>query len=405
MNATPADNHSGSADPLAMLRDLVRAESVTPDAAPALDVMEAWLAPSGFTISRPVFTEAGTPDVENLFAAIGNGTRHLTFAGHVDVVPAGDAALWSHPPFDADEDGGALYGRGAVDMKGGLAAMACAALRFLARRGPEFGGRISFLITGDEEGPAINGTAKLLDWAKANGEDFSAAIVGEPTSAERLGDQVKIGRRGSFSATLTVTGKQGHAAYPHMADNPVRGMTTLLDALLSEPLDTGSDHFEPSTFEVISVDVGNPAWNVIPGKAKARFNSRYNDLWTRESLEAEIAGRLKRAAGERRHRPDAERPIDWRLDLEPSPSDVFLTRDDVLIALVSGAIRKVTGEEPVLSTGGGTSDARFIKDYCPVVEFGLVGKTMHQVDERVAVADLETATRVYEAVLDAYFPA
>ncbi|HMB47476.1 MAG TPA: succinyl-diaminopimelate desuccinylase, partial [Afifellaceae bacterium] len=277
-------------------------------------------------------------------------------------------------------------------------------LRFLARRGPEFGGRISFLITGDEEGPAVNGTVRLLEWAKARGETFSAAIVGEPTSAERLGDQVKIGRRGSLSAILTVTGVQGHAAYPHMADNPLRGLTTLLDALLSAPLDGGSEHFEPSTFEVISADVGNPAWNVIPGSATARFNSRYNDLWSRESLMAEISGRLERAADNRRLRPGAKEPIRWQLDWQPSPSDVFLTGDDELIALVSNAVRQVTGEKPVLSTGGGTSDARFIKNYCPVVEFGLVGQTMHQTDERVAVADVEAAARIYEALLENCFP-
>lgn len=393
------------ADPLALLRELIRAESVTPDAGPALDVVEAWLRPAGFTVSRPVFCDAGTPDVENLFAAIGKGAKHLSFAGHVDVVPPGDVGQWTHPPFSAVEDGGELFGRGAVDMKGGVAAMAVAALRFVARRGTDFSGRISFLITGDEEGPAVNGTAKLLQWARGEGENFSAAIVGEPTSAERLGDQVKIGRRGSLSVTLTVSGTQGHAAYPHKADNPVRGLTTLLDALLSEPLDGGSEHFEPSTFEAISVDVGNPAWNVIPGQATARFNSRYNDLWTRESLMAEIRGRVERAADDRRHRTGATAPIRWRLEQETSPSDVFLTRDDDLIALVSAAIGKVTGEKPILSTGGGTSDARFIKDYCPVVEFGLVGKSMHQADERVSVADLEIAAQIYEAILDAFFPA
>lgn len=403
MTASPTRIRTAPADPVSLLRDLIRAESVTPDAGPALDVVEAALDPAGFTVTRPVFTDEDTDDVENLFAAIGQGDRHLTFAGHVDVVPPGDESRWTHPPFAAVEDGDDMFGRGAVDMKGGVAAMIAAAVRFVSRRGADFGGRISFLITGDEEGVAVNGTGKLLRWAGERGERFTAAIVGEPTSAERLGDQLKIGRRGSFSATLTVTGTQGHAAYPQMADNPVRGLTTLLDALLREPLDAGSDHFEPSTFEVVSVDVGNPAWNVIPGTATARFNSRYNDLWSRESLKAEITARLQRAAASNRHRPDADSPIRWRLDLEPSPSDVFLTRDEELIALVSGAIGSVTGETPSLSTGGGTSDARFIKDYCPVVEFGLVGKTMHQIDERVSVADVETAARIYEAILDAYF--
>lgn len=395
---------SGPADPIAILTDLIRAKTVTPVAGPALDVLQGLLEPAGFAVSRPVFSDRDTPDVENLFAAIGGGDRHLTFAGHVDVVPTGDETLWSEAPFSAAVRGGEIYGRGAIDMKGGIAAMVAAVCRFLARRGNEFDGRISFLITGDEEGPAINGTAKLLTWAVKRGENFSAAIVGEPTSAQRLGDQVKIGRRGSLSAELTVTGRQGHVAYPMKADNPVRGLTTLLDALLSEPLDGGSEHFEPSTLEVISVDVGNPAWNVIPGAAKARFNSRYNDLWTRKSLVAEVERRLVAAASDTRHRPNAEEPIQWRLEWQPSPSDVFLTRDEKLVELVSGAISRITGLMPEVSTAGGTSDARFIKDYCPVIEFGLVGTTMHQIDERVPVDDIGVAADIYESILDAYFP-
>ena len=390
----------GAAD---LLIDLVRAESVTPDARPALDVLERTLRPAGFDVARPVFAAPGTADVENLFAAIGGGGRHLTLAGHVDVVPPGEAARWRHPPFSGAIEDGTLYGRGAVDMKGGLAAMVVASLRFLARRGPAFGGRLSFLVTGDEEGPAVNGTAKLLEWAQARGERFSAAIVGEPTSVASVGDQIKIGRRGSFSATLAVEGRQGHAAYPHLADNSVRGLVTLLDALLAEPLDEGSDHFEPSTLEVVSVDVGNPAWNVIPGQAVARLNSRYNDLWTAESLREHLTARLERAARDPRLRPGAAGPVRFRLDVEPSTSDVFLARDEALIATLSGAIAAVTGRAPALSTGGGTSDARFIKNYCPVVEFGPVGATMHQVDERVPLADIEAAARVFEAFLDAFF--
>ncbi len=391
-------------DPVALLADLIRAETVTPVAGPALDILQDRLVPAGFEVHRPVFSDTDTPDVENLFAAIGSGDRHLMFAGHVDVVPTGDSGLWSEPPFSASVREGEMYGRGAIDMKGGIAAMLVAALRFLERRGGEFGGRISFLITGDEEGPAINGTDKLLAWAIEQGESFSAAIVGEPTSARQLGDQIKIGRRGSLSAELTVTGRQGHAAYPMKADNPVRGLAAMLDALLSEPLDEGSDHFEPSTLEVISADVGNTAWNVIPGATKARFNSRYNDMWTRETLVAEIERRLTEAAKSRRYRPNAEGPVQWQLEWQPSPSDVFLTRDEELIDLVSAEIMRVTGLTPDVSTDGGTSDARFIKDYCPVVEFGLVGTTMHQVDERVPVIDLRTAADVYESILDAYFP-
>jgi succinyl-diaminopimelate desuccinylase len=386
-------------DPAELLRALIRAPSVTPDVAPALDVLEAALRPAGFEVHRLVFGAPGTPDVENLFAAIGSGEPHLTFAGHVDVVPPGPASDWRHDPFGAAEEDGLLYGRGAVDMKGGVAAMVAAALRFLARHGPEFGGRLSLLITGDEEGPAVNGTAKLLDWAAARGERFDAALVGEPTSREVLGDQIKVGRRGSFSATLIVEGRQGHPAYPEQADNPVRGLVTLLDALLAAPLDRGSEAFEPSTLEVVSVDVGNPAWNVIPARAAARLNSRYNDLWTGPRLNGELERRLAVAAQDRRLRPDAAGPVRWRLEEEPSVSDVFLTRDERLIAAISDAIEQVTGHRPAASTGGGTSDARFIKDHCPVVEFGLVGSTMHQFDERVPLAELEALARIYEAFL------
>ena len=385
-----------------LLVELIRAPSVTPTAGAALDVLERHLEAGGFSVERPIFEEYGTPPVENLFAAIGQGERHVTFAGHVDVVPPGPESRWRYPPFSATIVDGILYGRGAVDMKGGLAAMIAGALRFVARRGQEFGGRISFLVTGDEEGPAVNGTARLLAWAAEGGERFSAAIVGEPTSARRLGDQIKIGRRGSFSATLTVEGKQGHAAYPKDADNPVRGLTQLLYALQSASLDAGSEHFEPSTLEVVSVDVGNPAWNVIPAIAQARINSRYNDLWTRTSLHAEIERRFAVAAGDATL--SARLPIRWRLAEEPASPDAFLTHDPDLIRIVSDAIEKVTGLRPALSTGGGTSDARFIKDYCPVVEFGPVGATMHQIDERVPLAEIEQAALVYEAFLDVYFP-
>jgi succinyl-diaminopimelate desuccinylase len=286
-------------------------------------------------------------------------------------------------------------------MKGGLAAMLAAARRFLDRRGRSFGGRLSFLVTGDEEGPAVNGTEKLLAWAAARGERFSAALLAEPTSAEKLGDQIKIGRRGSFSATLTVEGRQGHAAYPQLAENPIRGLTQLLYALQAEALDQGSAAFEPSTLEFVSVDVGNPAWNVIPAAASARFNCRYNDRWRRDTLQAEIERRLAGAA--EAAELGAGPPIRWSLAPEPTGSEAFLTRDEALIALVAQAISSVTGRLPALSTAGGTSDARFIKDYAPVVEFGPVGATMHQVDERVPLAEIAQAAQIYEAVLDAYF--
>jgi succinyl-diaminopimelate desuccinylase len=385
-----------------LLVALVRAPSVTPEVGPVLDVLAHTLAPAGFEIARPVFAERGALPVENFFAGFGQGSRHVVFAGHVDVVPPGPESLWRHPPFSAEIVDGVLFGRGAVDMKGGIAAMTVAAMRFAARRGPELDGRISLLVTGDEEGPSVNGTAKLLDWATRRGERFSAAIVGEPTSARQLGDQIKIGRRGSFSATVTVTGRQGHAAYPDDAENPIRGLTQLLYALQSEPLDDGSERFDPSTLEIVSVDVGNPAWNVIPAVATARLNSRYNDLWTRETLRAELERRLSAAASQSALR--AQVPIQWSLAEEPASADVFLTQDETLIVTISDAVEAVTGRRPALSTTGGTSDARFIKDYCPVVEFGPVGATMHAVDERVPLADIEQAARIYEAFLDAYFP-
>ncbi len=384
-----------------LLVELVRAPTVTPAGGPALDVLERYLAPAGFAIDRPTFSEPGSVPVENLFAAIGHGSRHLTLAGHVDVVPPGPEGSWRHPPFAAEIVDGVLFGRGAADMKGGLAAMVVAALRFVAENGSDFGGRLSFLVTGDEEGAAINGTVELLHWAANRGERFSAALVGEPTSARELGDQIKIGRRGSFSATLVVEGTQGHAAYPDLADNPVRGLTQLLYALQSAPLDAGSEHFGPSSLEVVSVDVGNPVWNVIPASATARFNSRYNDRWTRASLQAEIEKRLAVAAADPLLSPKL--PIRWRLTPEPPSSDVFLTRDETLIGLVSDAIEKVAGRRPALSTSGGTSDARFIKNYCPVVEFGPVGATVHQIDEHVSLADIERTAAIYEEILGAYF--
>jgi succinyl-diaminopimelate desuccinylase len=384
-----------------LLADLVRAPSVTPDGAAAFEVLERCLAAAGFAVARPVFESPGSVPVENLFAAIGEGEPHLTLAGHVDVVPPGPEASWRYPPFSATVADGLLYGRGAVDMKGGLAAMVAAALRFVEERGADFGGRLSFLVTADEESVAINGTMKLLQWAAARGERFSAAIVGEPTSAEKLGDQIKIGRRGTYSATIAVEGRQGHSAYPEKADNPVRGLTQLLYALQSAPLDEGSEDFGPSSMEVVSVDVGNPAWNVIPASATARLNARFNDLWTHASLRMEIERRLAAAAGDAAL--GARAPVSWSLTEAPPLSDVFLTRDDALIAVVSAAVESVTGRRPRLSTAGGTSDARFIKNYCPVIEFGPVGTTMHQIDECVPLAEIEEASRIFEAILSGYF--
>jgi succinyl-diaminopimelate desuccinylase len=382
-----------ASDPVRLLQDLIRCPSVTPVEGGALAYLESVLGAAGFTVDRPVFSEAGTPDVENLFATIGSGAPHFVFAGHTDVVPPGDPARWSHGPFDGDIADGALYGRGAVDMKGGIAAFLAAALDFLAD-GPPKQGTISLLITGDEEGPSINGTSKLLAWAAEKGHRFDASIVGEPTNPERIGDAIKVGRRGSLSGTILVNGRQGHVAYPHLAQNPIPQLTTLIRRLTAEALDNGNERFDASNLEFVGLTVDNSAWNVIPAEARARFNIRFNDEWTRATLEAWLMNRLEQAAGN---------AIDFELLLEPGGSDSFLTHSEKLIGTLASAIEAVTGRQPALSTSGGTSDARFIKDYCPVVEFGLVGQTMHQIDERVALDDLAALTKIYRGFLDQYF--
>lgn len=385
-------------DPQALLTALIRCPSVTPDEGGALTVLEQALTPLGFQVERPVFSEPGTPDIENLYARLGDGGPHLMFAGHTDVVPPGDESAWRHPPFAAETADGEIYGRGAVDMKGGIACFIAALGRHIAERGKP-PGSVSLLITGDEEGPAVNGSDKLLQWAAARGERWDAAIVGEPTNTDALGDTIKVGRRGSLSATVTVHGVQGHVAYPHLADNPIRTIVAMADALLDPPLDTGSDSFQPSNLEITSIDVANEAVNVIPASAQARFNIRFNDRWTSDSLKAEIARRLEAAAERTDGAPPARYDLEWR----DRPSDVFLTSDTKLTGTLGDAIHAVTGQRPALSTGGGTSDARFIKDYCPVVEFGLVGRTMHMVDERVALADLEGLTQIYQRFIADWF--
>jgi succinyl-diaminopimelate desuccinylase len=381
-------------DPARNLANLIRCPSVTPAEAGALGALQAMLEPLGFATDRPVFSEAGTPDVENLYARLGKQGPHLMFAGHTDVVPPGDEASWNHPPFAAEIANGRLYGRGAVDMKGGIACFVAAVARLTAE-GALPAGSISLLITGDEEGPAINGTGKLLDWAAKRGERWDAAVVGEPTNPEAIGDMIKIGRRGTLSADLVVKGRQGHVAYPHLADNPVRGLVTLVDALMDPAFDQGSENFQPTNLEITSIDVGNPAVNVIPEQARAAVNLRFNDNWTAETLKEAILARLAQAAGNRRLRPGASGDIAWEISWRDRPSPCFLTRDDALSGALSDSVEAVTGRRPKLSTSGGTSDARFIKDYCPVVEFGLVGQTMHMVDENVALEDLETLTEIY----------
>ncbi|KAB2884805.1 MAG: succinyl-diaminopimelate desuccinylase [Pseudorhodoplanes sp.] len=382
------------ADPLALARELIRCPSVTPDEGGALSVLERVLGAAGFAVHRMVFSEAGTPDVENFYARIGTAAPHLMFAGHTDVVPPGNVAAWSHPPFAGEIANGTLYGRGAVDMKGGIAAALAATLDHLGANGGKPKGSISFLITGDEESVAINGTVKLLQWATARGEKFDHCILAEPSNVDALGDTIKIGRRGSLNGTLVVTGKQGHVAYPHRADNPVRGIVTLIAALSAQPLDVGSDFFDPSNLEFTSVDVGNRTVNLIPGEARARFNIRFNDRHTKDSLKALMQERAAAAA---------EGHIRFYFEWEPSNADVFVTKPGPFTDLVAGAIESVTGRKPALSSSGGTSDARFIKDHCPVVEFGLVGQSMHAVDEQVPVGDLIALTAIYKRILERYF--
>jgi succinyl-diaminopimelate desuccinylase len=350
------------ADPVAIARDLLRCPSVTPSEGGALAYLARVLSSAGFTVERVTFSEPGHDDVENLYARIGTASPHLMFAGHTDVVPVGDESNWSHGPFSGDIANGMLYGRGAVDMKGGIACGVAATLDHLAAHGGRPKGSISFLITGDEEGVAVNGTIKLLAWAAARGEKFDHCVLGEPSNQRVLSDTIKIGRRGSQNGTLVVTGKSGHVAYPQLADNPVRHIAAMMTALQSEPLDAGSERFDPSNLEFTSIDVGNKTVNLIPHAARARFNIRFNDRHTRDGLRAMIESRAAKAAGK----------ANWRIEWEPSNADVFLTQPGPFIDLVSAAVQEISGNRPTLSTTGGTSDARFIKDYCEVVEFGLV---------------------------------
>ncbi|MDA9425738.1 MULTISPECIES: succinyl-diaminopimelate desuccinylase [Bradyrhizobium] len=385
-------------DALSIARDLIRCPSVTPTDAGALGVLEKALNEAGFTCHRVTFSEPGTADVDNLYARIGTEGPHITFAGHTDVVPPGDESAWSVGAFSGEVKDGVLHGRGAVDMKGGIACSVAAVLGHLAANGgkprADGTGSISFLITGDEEDVSINGTIKLLKWAAGRGETFDHCVLGEPSNVEVLGDTIKVGRRGSQSGTLYVDGVQGHVAYPHRASNPVPDISRLIVAISDEPLDHGSAQFQASNLEFTSVDVGNSAYNVIPGQARAKFNIRYNDNHTQASLRELVERRLAKACGNR---------IKARIVWEPSNSNVFVTKPGAFTDLAVSAIEEVTGRKPELSTSGGTSDARFISSYCPVIEFGLVGQTMHQVDERVPVADLEKLTQVYRGILTRYF--
>lgn len=381
-------------DPVALAQALIRCESVTPDEAGALTLLQNVLEPAGFTCHRLVFSEPGTPDVDNLYARLGTGRPHLSFAGHTDVVPVGNEAAWTVPPFAGEVRDGILYGRGAVDMKGCVAAFVAAALKYIHHYNGLPRGSLSFIITGDEEGPSINGTMKILDWLKARDEVVDACLVGEPSNPKALGDEIRIGRRGSLTIDLVVHGKQGHSAYPQLADNPVPKLARIIDRLSTTKLDDGTENFQPSNLQVTVISVPNTATNVIPGRAVARANIRYNDFWTRPRIEDWVRETVAAAAAE----------VGAKYDLEFSGTgDVFLTKPGPLVSTLKDAVKSVTGRTPALTTGGGTSDARFIKDICPVVEFGLVNATIHQVDEHTSLSDLETLTTIYERFIANYF--
>ena len=375
-------------DALALAQNLIRCPSVTPADAGALDVLAAALTELGFTCHRLRFEEAGTPAVDNLYARLGTDAPHFCFAGHTDVVPVGDG--WQRDPFQGDVTDGVLYGRGAADMKSAIAAFVAATSRIAK----PVKGSISLLITGDEEGPAINGTPKLLAWLKERGETIDHCVVGEPTSMAQAGDTLKIGRRGSVNFRVTVTGQQGHVGYPHKAKNPIPVLAELVTQLAHHKLDKGNEHFDPSTLAFTSIDVGNDTTNVIPGEARASFNIRFNNLHTPESLAGWVEDRAKSLA----------RESGSDIGISYSVSGVsFLTKPGKFTQLVSDTVASVTGTAPVFSTSGGTSDARFIKDVCPVVELGLAGATMHKADECVPVSEIAALTDIYAALLAAYF--
>lgn len=373
-------------DPVELTAELIRCASVTPADDGAIGILAARLAAEGFETYR-----CDRGGIANLFAKAGSGGPVFGFNGHTDVVPPGDAADWTHPPFKAEIADGEIWGRGAVDMKSGVAAFAAAAAAYRAAGGA---GTVALLITGDEEGDSTHGTPAILDWMAARGETLDHCLVGEPTCPERLGDMIKIGRRGSITAQLTATGKQGHVAYPHRAANPIAPLARLLDRLASHELDTGTEHFDASTLALTTVDVGNPTANVIPERARATLNIRFNDAHTSKSLAMWILKEASAAAAGTGVRIEAEFTVS---------GESFITEPGRLSDLIAAAAAAETGLTPALSTSGGTSDARFVKAICPVAEFGLVGRTMHQVDERAPVEEIRALTRIYRGVLDRYF--
>jgi succinyl-diaminopimelate desuccinylase len=382
---------SAKINPIALAQSLIRCPSVTPADAGAIGVLADALEGLGFTCHRLSSNERGGPAIANLYARLGDKAPNFAFAGHTDVVPVGDAAAWGGDPFSGLIKDGQLHGRGAADMKGAIAAMVAGIAGFLGKNDKP-AGSISLMITGDEEGPSLNGTRSILEWMQAHGETVDACVLGEPTNPDRLGTTIKVGRRGSMTGRLTVHGTQGHVAYPHLADNPLPRLVRLLKALTDLKLDGGTAHFDPSNLELVSIDVGNTATNVIPAKGGAVFNIRFNDTYSSGVLEALIRTTLDAAGGS------------YDLDVELT-GESFLTPPGELAEIVRDAVHAATGLTPAYSTTGGTSDARFIHHHCPVVEFGLVGETMHKVDENVAVADVLALTEIYRGVLERFFAA
>ncbi len=378
-------------DATSLAQALIRCPSVTPKDEGALSILEESLKSLGFTCHRMTFSDVNTPDVENIYARIGTQSPNFCYAGHTDVVPIGDQEGWTVEPFGGRVIDGTLFGRGATDMKGGIACFISAVSQFLSKREKKIGGSISLLITGDEEGPSINGTRKVLDWLKKRGETLDACLVGEPTNPNKLGEMVKIGRRGSLSGWLTVHGTQGHTAYPHLAENPLPRLVAMLAAITSESLDSGTEHFQPSNLQLTTIDVGNPATNVIPSKVTAAFNIRFNDLHTSKSLIKFLKQKFDSVGG--------KYEVKFKIT-----GEAFLTPPGRLSDLLCDAIKKTTGLEPTLSTTGGTSDARFIKDFCPIAEFGLISQSMHKVDENVQISDIKQLTEIYRTLLNGYFP-
>lgn len=376
-------------DPVALTADLIRCPSVTPAEGGALALLEGLLSQAGFTCTR--VDRNGTA---NLFARWGarGANRAFGFNGHTDVVPVGDAGAWTHDPFGGEIVDGVLWGRGATDMKSGVAAFVAAAVDFVRETPPD--GSIILTITGDEEGDATDGTVALLDWMRTNGETMTHCLVGEPTCPNEMGEMMKIGRRGSMTAHFTARGVQGHSAYPHRAKNPLTAMVRLMDRLASHELDQGTDHFDPSTLAITTIDTGNPATNVIPAQCRATVNIRFNDLHSGASLSAWLRGMADQV--------QAETGVTMEMQASIS-GESFLTPPGEFSALIARSVQAETGRIPEASTSGGTSDARFVKDLCPVVEFGLVGKTMHQVDERVPVAQITELKAIYGRILRDYF--